>query len=87
MITVLIAHFTLVSTPQPLKVTTVPEFVIEEVDKLLTYAADRSEAQLRGIFEKCRDASYDTVQKLLEELRKKKEQGRCSLLPCLLEVL
>ncbi|KAH3703551.1 hypothetical protein DPMN_078588 [Dreissena polymorpha] len=62
-------------TFQPLKVTVIPDWVIEEIDKNLQFRSEKEEA-LRSLFDKAREATVDTVQKLLDDLRQAKEKGR-----------
>ncbi|XP_052805006.1 uncharacterized protein LOC128234667 isoform X6 [Mya arenaria] len=68
-------HSTFIIHMAPLKVNTVPDYVIEEIDKSLMYRAEREETVLRAIFDKARESTEDTIHKLLDDLRKRKEQG------------
>jgi hypothetical protein len=63
---------------QPLRVPSLGDHIVQEVDTMLMFKSEREE-QLRSIFGNARTVAKDDVQKLLEDLRQKKEQGivRC----------
>ncbi|XP_052253309.1 uncharacterized protein LOC127859834 isoform X3 [Dreissena polymorpha] len=67
-------HSTFIIHMAPLKVTVIPDWVIEEIDKNLQFRSEKEEA-LRSLFDKAREATVDTVQKLLDDLRQAKEKG------------
>ena len=54
--------------------TSLGDHIIQEVDATLMFRSEKEE-QLRSIFSNARSVAKEDVQKLLEDLRQKKEQG------------
>ncbi|XP_053408833.1 rho guanine nucleotide exchange factor 12-like isoform X6 [Mercenaria mercenaria] len=67
-------HSTFIVHNAPLRVTSFGDHIVQEIDTTLTFRSEKEDL-LRSIFNNARVVAKEDVQKLVEDLRQKKEQG------------
>ncbi|KAL4228501.1 PDZ domain containing 1 [Mactra antiquata] len=67
-------YSTFIADTAPLKVPSLKSHIVHEIDTILTFRSEK-EDQLRSIFHNAREVATDDVQKLLNDLKVKKEKG------------
>lgn len=61
-----------------MKVNSISDIMVQEIDSILVYRSEKEDL-LKTVFERSRTVALEDVNKLLEDVRSKKEQGTVNL--------